>query len=275
MRELRLARERAPRALELTLPAVRGGQRLRALELGDRQHGECPQPLSLGRSFLQLPGELRERAPPRPAPHVVGIEERRDLVPEGARLARASLVGGRFADERQPARRPGAGGVEEVALALDCVGPDEPRVCVPVERAAGIVVEERGGIAAAGQRPFLETEQEDSVETARAGTRQVEDGDPAPLGPRPEPHLCVLERRQHLIGRELAAERTPAVELVEEPCDRVVGTQVGATRLADRRCLEAVGAAQHRGRDGADSLDRPQRAAECLRAAAAAARREA
>ena len=74
----------------------------------------------------------------------------------------------------------------------------------------------------------------------------------------------MLERRQHLVGGELAAERAPAVELVEEPRDRVVGAQVGPARLAYRRRLEAVRAAQHRGRDRADGLDRPDRAAERL-----------
>src|SRR5687768_7178355 len=74
----------------------------------------------------------------------------------------------------------------------------------------------------------------------------------------------MLERGQDLLRRELAAERLPAVELVEQAHHRVVGAQVAAARVADRRRLEAVSPARHRGGRGANGRHRPSCAPESL-----------
>ena len=245
MGEPGLARERLQRALQLALPAVRSRERLRVLGRRDRELRERAQPLTLGRSRLQLPRQLRERPSPRPAPHLLGVEERDDFVPEGARLARAALVGRRLADERQPADGARAGGVEEIAVALDRIRARQPCRGPRVEVAAGIVVEERRRVAAPRERALLEPEQEHGVEATCAHTREVENGHAAALAGRAHPHLGVLQRLAELVRGEVTAERTPAVELVEDARQRVVRTEVGPARLADRRRVDAVGAAQH------------------------------
>ena len=206
MPQLRLAREGAAGALELAFPAVRGGQRFGLVGVADGELRQRAQALALGRRLLELPGQLRERAPPRPAANVVRVEEHDDLVPERARLARAPLVGGGLTDEGQPPGGARAGGVEEVAVALDGVGPQEACARLPVELASRLVVEEGRGIAAARQRAFLKAEQEDVIEAAGSRPREVEDGDPATLARRPETHLGVLERAEDLVGREVATE---------------------------------------------------------------------
>ena len=93
---------------------------------------------------------------------------------------------------------------------------------------------------AARQRAFLEAEQEDGVEVARPCAGEVEDGDATPLEGRPDPYLRVLERRKRFVLAQLFSERAPAVQLVEQTTNGVVGAQVGPARGADRRRLEAV-----------------------------------
>ncbi len=48
----------------------------------------------------------------------------------------------------------------------------------------------------------------------------------------------------------------PAVELVQEARDRLVGAQVDARRLADRRAVEPVRRTKHPGREPANGGDR-------------------
>ena len=92
----------------------------------DGELGERPQPLALGRRRLELPGELPTAAAARVARATSSlVEERRDLLPERARLARRAVVGGRLAHEIQPARGPRARRVEEIAVAADLIGPLE------------------------------------------------------------------------------------------------------------------------------------------------------
>jgi hypothetical protein len=117
MRQLRRPAPRAVGAVEPPLPAVRARERLGAARIGRTQAGDGAQTLALRRRLLQPPRERRERSPARPAGNVAPVEERPHLVPEGARLARAPLVGRRLPHEVEPTRRAGAGGVEEIALA--------------------------------------------------------------------------------------------------------------------------------------------------------------
>ena len=257
MAQPRVAREGPPRALELAAPAVGRREPLGLVRLGRREQGERAQPLALARRMLEVPGEPRERPATSPPAHVLGVEQRDHLVPERARLARAPLVGGGLAHERQPAGRARAGGVEEVALALDGVRAHEARTGGPVELAARIVVEERRGVAAPRQRSLLEAEQEHGLEAARPRAREIEDRDPPALERAAEAHLAPLEHRDDVVRRELAAEALPAVELGEQLADRVVRAQVAPRGLADGRRLHTVRASHHRGRQRPHRLDRP------------------
>ena len=63
--------ERAERALEPPLPAVRAGERLGRPPSRDAELGERAQPLALGRRVLERPRQRRERPPARPAAHVL------------------------------------------------------------------------------------------------------------------------------------------------------------------------------------------------------------
>src|SRR5439155_17806637 len=142
------------------------------------------------RRRFERPGERGEGAAARPARDVVGREERDDLVPERARLARAPLVARRLADEVEAVRRARAGRVEEVAVARHLVRPLEP----PPERPSTLVVEERRAAAAARQAPLLEPEGEDNVEPARAGAHEVEHRDLTRLAGRRAAHGRPLAR---------------------------------------------------------------------------------
>ncbi len=225
--------------------------------VADRELGERTQTLALRRRPFELPRQLRQRPPPRPAADIVRVEQHGDLVPEGARLARVPLVGRRLADEHQPPARACARGVEEVAVALDRIGPDEACARSAVEVPARLVVEEGRGIAPARQRALLEPEQEDDLEAACPCTGEVEHRHTTSVAGRAEADLGVLERAEHLVGRELAAEIAPALELVQQAGDGVVGAQVCAARIADGRRLHAMRAAQHRRGQRAHGLDRP------------------
>ena len=174
-----------------------------------------------------------------------GVEERRDLVPERTRLARAPLVGRRLPDEGEPSGRAGAGGIEEVAIPRDRVRPREPGARAALELAAGLVVEERRTLSPARQASLLEAEQEDRVEAAGSRAGQIEDGDTPRLARPPEPHFGTLERREELVGRKLAAEGNPVVELVEQTPDRVEAAEILLRRDRRRRRLEPVNGPDH------------------------------
>ena len=148
--------------------------------------------------------------------HVVGVEERDDLVPERARLARIALVGRRLADEREPAGRARAGRVEEVALALDRIGPRraarDRRSSSPRTSSSrkGDGLPRRGSVPSS--RPSRKTVSKRRVRARARSSTATRPRSPA----RAEPDLGVLERGQHLVRGQLAAERPPAVELVQE-----------------------------------------------------------
>src|SRR5439155_26616564 len=129
-----------------------------------RGDGECAQALALGRRVVERPRQGGERASRRRALDVLARKQAHDLVPERARLPRAALVGRRLADEVEPPRRARAGGVEEVAVALDRAGAEQ----ATAEPAARRVVEERGFPLSARQAALLQAEQEDDLEPSRA-----------------------------------------------------------------------------------------------------------
>ena len=185
-------------------------------------------------------------------------EDRRDLLPERARLARPAVVGRRLAHEVEAARRARARRVEEVAVAAHLVRTLQPRA----ERATCVVVEERRDTLAARQHALLETEQEHDLELARPHAHQVEHGNPSGLACSREPHLAVLERGEHVLRRGFTAERREAVELVEQPQHRVVGAQVEPRGLAGRRRFGSVRRADHRPDQACGHPRRGRRAAQ-------------
>ena len=127
MREARRPFEGAERAVELALPTVCLRQRVRGLLVDGDERGKRTQPLPIGRSLLDGPGEGREWSPHRGTAHLVLGKEAANLVPEWARLARPTLVVRRFAHEIEPPRGACAGRVEEVAVSLDRVRPRQAR----------------------------------------------------------------------------------------------------------------------------------------------------
>src|SRR5439155_3014303 len=129
---------------------------------------ESAQPFAFRGRALERPRQLRERPPPCPAQDVLAREERGDLVPERARLARAPVVAGGLAHEVDAAGRARAGGVEEVAAARNLVRTRQPRARTLVEVAPRIVGEERRLVSPPRQASFFQAEQEDDFEAARA-----------------------------------------------------------------------------------------------------------
>ena len=200
MADRRRPRERPPGAAELALPAVRVRERVGLARIVGREARESPKPLALGRSRLDRPGQPGERPPRRVPPHVVRVEELAHGLPERARLARRAVVGRRLPHEREQPARPGAGGVEEVAVAARGVGALQPRAACAVEIPARLVVEERRRGRPARQRSLLETDHEDRLEAARARPRQVENRDAARLAGGVAADGRPVEGREDVVG---------------------------------------------------------------------------
>ena len=185
-----------------------------------------------------------ERAPAGRALDLLGREQRGRVVPERARLERRAVVGRRLADEIEPSRRPRAGGVEEVAVAADRVGPLEPRARA---RGGG---RRRGTAsrcrAAAGRPPRARARRPSSKRRVRA-REEVEHGDPSGLARRRPGSLEPGERVEQLVAAERPPTASSAVELVEQ-----LGQPPRSERrsrrgcVAGRRRLEAVGGPHHR-----------------------------
>src|SRR5262249_39500347 len=154
-------------------------------------------------------GQGRERTSARPASRVVRGEERLHVVPERAGLARAAVVVRRLAHEVEPLRRARARRVEEVAIVLDGVWPDEPRASL-VERTPRVVVEERRAAAAPRQAPLLQPQHEDGVEAACAGAQKVDHRDAPGVVSGAPGKGRTLDRRQYVVATELSAELAPA-----------------------------------------------------------------
>ncbi len=114
--------ERRPRAIEASRPVVRSGQRVRALLVVCGEPDERAEPLARARRRLERPRERREGSASRRALHVRRVEQRPDVLPERARLARHALVSRRLAHEDEPPCRTRARRVEEIAVTGDSVG---------------------------------------------------------------------------------------------------------------------------------------------------------
>src|SRR6266536_566039 len=246
MREAGRPFEGPQRTVELAFPAVRLGQSVRRLLVDGDERGERAQTLPVGRSLLDRPGEGGERPSRRRSAHVVLCKEAAHLVPEGARFARPTLVVRRLADEIEPPCGPRAGGVEEIAVALNRVRPRQPRTAqARVELARRFLVEERRALAAARQRALFEAEHEDDRVASRAGAQEVDDVDPPRLSSTGSADLGAFQRGHYLVRSQRPAEREPALELADQPVDGLERPQILARLLADRGRLESVGGAQH------------------------------
>ena len=246
--------ERPAGALEAPRPAVRRRERGGPVGVVDRQSRERAEPLALAGGGVDGPRQARQRTPPRRESDVRRREERTHVLPERARLARDALVARRLADEDEPLRRPRAGRVEEVPVARDGVRPLEPAA----ELAPGVVVEERRRPFPSRQAAFLEPEQVDRVEGARACPRVVEDGDASALarGGR-RTHGRPLESGDHVLRRDRPpVERGERVELGERRLGRAVGARVAARVVARGRRLEPPRVPQHRPEEPARRRDR-------------------
>src|SRR5438034_783788 len=220
---------------------------MRLVHVARRERGQGAESLALGRRGLDPPRELRQWTALRPASDVVGVEEGAGLVPERARLAGRAVVGRRLAHEVEPARRPRARRVEEVALARDRVRSGRPAAARRlVDRAALLVREERRALLAAREAALLEAEYEGDLGSARSRAREVGDGDAARLVAAGEPKRGPVEGAVQLLAGERAAEVDPRLQLVEQVVHGPMSAQVEDRVRADGRRLEPVCGANHR-----------------------------
>ena len=176
---------------------------------------------------------LDERALPRRERDVGRGEAGAHLLPERARLARPPVVVGGLAHEQELPPRPGAGGVEEVALALERVGTDEP-AALPgrLQPAPRLVREERRLDRAAREDPSSRPRTNTASKRRVRARIQVEHRDAAGLGGPAEPHLRALERRDDLL-RPTSRRRACASRRAREEAERrLVRAQVDPRRLS-------------------------------------------
>lgn len=110
---------------------------------------------------------------------------------------------------------------------------------------------------------LLEAEDEHRIETASPGAQEIEHGDATRLRSL-EAHLGALERCDHLVGAELAAQPDPALELVEQTGDRVVGAKIVSGSNGGRRRFEPVSGASHRVDQRSDGHRRTRRRSQGL-----------
>ena len=175
------------------------------------------EPLALARRALERPGQLGERAAARPPRDVLAARSAR--APR-ARTGSPRAAGRRRSPPRARAtsrrRGPRARGVEEVAVALERVGPHEPALGDRlVERAALVVREERRlDAAGAGTSPPRGRGRRRRRSGASAPL-EVEHRDAAGLArPVRGAPSRARARATTASARRLAGERRPAVQVV-------------------------------------------------------------
>ena len=243
--------ERAPRPAETTRPVVCRGESVRAVLVVRREPHERAHPLSLTRRRLERPRQRGERSAPCRALNVRVVEQRPDVLPERARLARDAFVARRLTDENEPPRRPRAGRVEEVAVAGDGVGTLEPAP----ELRAELVAEQRRRSTAARERPFFQSEHEHDLERARSRSLVVEDRDAA-LRWALRRHASSLERREHILSRYVGVRGGERRKLAERPLGGAIGSGVEPGVLARRRRLQPPRVSHHEREQSLRSRDR-------------------
>ena len=254
--ELRLTGERTEGAVELAAETARGRQSPGLALVGRRERRDRPRPLAFGRSEMKLPREPGQSTPAREAQHVGPAEPRHHLVPEGAGLERAAVVGCRFPDEIQAPPRPRAGRVEQIPIPGEGIGAHEPRArgARLLELAAASLGQERRLDSPPGQHPFLEAEHEHDLKAPGPRACRIEHDDAPPI-PRARRHRELLDDLDDDLGACVAAERLPGLDLVQRTPDRLFGQEIEPGRLSDRRPIEPPGGAKHPGGERAYPLD--------------------
>ena len=179
MRQASRPVERAQRAGEPPVPTIGRRDRVGRDAVIGSTNGHGAETLAFRRRLFERPRERRQRAAARPARHVVLLEHRLHFVPERARLTWAALVGCGLADQVQALARTRARGVEEVTVTRDLIRPRQAGTRALVEIAARIVTQERGLVATPRQASLLQAEQEQHLEAPRAGTQEIEHGNPS------------------------------------------------------------------------------------------------
>ena len=161
--------------------------------------------------------------------HVSLVEERPDVLPERARLARCSLVPGRLAHENEALRSARAGRIEEVAVARDGVGPLETSTQLPPD----VVAQERRRPRASRKRSLLEAENEDHVEVPGPRALVIENGDASRRG-AVRRYARPFQRRDDVLRVDSNAGVRESAQLVERAFCRSVCARVDAG-VVDRR----------------------------------------
>ena len=129
-------------------------------------------------------------------------------------------------DEHEPPPRPRADRCEQVAVATRRIRPDETCAASLVERAPGVLVEERLDPRSPRQDPLLQPEHDDDVEAACASTSQIEHGDPSGRTGGIAADAGAVECGEDVPTAYLEARADEQRELVERPRHRVVRPQV-------------------------------------------------
>ena len=263
---LRRPLERGERAVAAAAPSRSRARARRPLARSRvASHASGPQPLALGRGALERPDQLRERAPARPARDVVGVEARRGTSSQNG-------LGWRGRRRRSPPRARG----RAAATAA----------CTPCRRGSGRAT--TGSGLASRARPSssrrrsssrngdaLRALREARPPRARARTRPRRGGC-ARAGGRATATWPGARRRARTGARSSAptsssAESSPpssrpALELVEEREQRLVGPQV------EPRRPRSPAARRARTRPGASTPASSRTAASRRRAPRAGAR---
>ena len=260
--------EGTTRAIEAARPVVGGGEGIRTVFVVGREPDERAQALALARRRLERPGQSRERPAPRGALNVGGVEERPDVLPERARLARHTLVARRLANEHEPPGRPRAGRVEEVAVARDGVRSLE--TSTELARAA----RRRGaarGARDAERRPSSSPSTNTTSNVRVLRSFVVEHGDPT-LRRALGRDARALERREDVVAHDRRLAAGERSELAERALRGSVRARVDPRVVARRRRLETPCVAHHAAR-GEHARPRPDRRCPAARRERAPVRR--
>ena len=267
--------EGSERTVDAAIPAVRSGDGRRRLRIRSREGGRGAHPLALRRRPLHGPRGFGERTAPRPAYGVLGLEQRADVVPERARLARRSVVCDGLANEVEPPRRPRARRVEQIPVGGYGIGPhDASTAGALLDLAAGVIAEQRCRGRPPGEGTLFQTEDEDDLVVPRSRPQHVEHGHASGLLRRAAADVSALERVHDLLRIEPTFEVAPGVELLDSAQGRLERTQVQAGRVRYRWAAQPVRGREHRRgeladcfvarRAGAKSIEERQRLAAQL-----------
>ena len=236
----RRAVERHSGAVESPRPVVRGCEGVRTFHVVGCETHDRAKSFAVARRRLERPGQGGERSAPGRPLNLHVVEQRPDVLPERARLARRAFIAGGLSHENEALRCACAGRIEEVAVTCDGVRPYE----ASPELATGVVGEERRGAGTPRERSLLEPEHEDHVEGPRPRVLVVEHRDATgrrALWCDPGP----LERSHDVVLGERDATLREGLQLVEAAHGDAVCTGIDASLVSDGRRLESPGVPHH------------------------------